>query len=109
MKKLLTLFRSRLTLRLWLTLVVPILGISLCILLAAGLFFDGYLMDQSLADAQVQTEDAADSFSRSFRELRERMVRKISSADFRAKVLAAARADEEGYTLANNDLQSLPR
>ena len=105
MKKLQTLFRSRLTLRLWLTLVVPILGISLCILLAAGLFFDGYLMDQALADAQVQTEDAADSFSRSFRELRERMVRKISSADFRAKVLAAARADEEGYTLANNDLQ----
>ena len=105
MKKLLTLFRSRLTLRLWVTLVVPILGISLCILLAAGLFFDGYLMDQSLADAQVQTEDAADSFSRSFRELRERMVRKISSADFRAKVLAAALADEEGYTQANNDLQ----
>ena len=37
MKKLLTLFRSRLTLQLRVTLVVPILGISLCIWLAAGL------------------------------------------------------------------------
>lgn len=105
MQKITTFFRSRLAARLWLALVGPIIGIALCMVLASGLFFNGFLLRRTQADATVQAQSIAQEFSRSFYELRERMVRKISSADFREKVLAAAKADEYGYTQANNDLQ----
>lgn len=105
MQKIREYFRTRMAARLWLALVGTVLCVTLCILLLAAVLFNGFMMGNAAGAGARQTQAAASDFDRSFRDMMERMVRRAASADFVEHALAAASADDAGFTAANNALQ----
>lgn len=105
MQRLRTFFRTRMIARLWLSIVGPIVLVTLCIVVATGVLFNSFLLNSAVSAAETETVSVAEQFSRNYRDLLVRLVRKTASAAFRAQAVAVAQCTQSRYTEVNNALQ----
>jgi len=100
-------FKSRLAVKIWMNLVLPVLLILLLVGIVINIFYSWYILSNSIYRAGEETEYVATSMSDSYTDLITYFVRKTTSADFKEGFKQIIEAEPNKYTEINNSLQNI--
>lgn len=98
--------QTKLAFKVWLYMTVPILLIFACAMIALNMYLHSFLLGSAVTQGGVDTASAATKFSDTYKDLLERLVTRIASAEFRAKCINIVNSTADNYTVVNNDIQS---